>query len=93
MYHDNKNDPHAIIHKTIPTIIKKIFTDQTIVKYNVQFLCWSNGFNEKVTPDKITRKNIDSYMRIVLVMQRYFYQMLSVVSEPKFELYIFNYFF
>ena len=42
---------------------------------------------------EITRKNIDSYMRIVLVMQRYFYQILSVVSEPKFELYIFNYFF
>ena len=25
-------------------------------------MSWSNGFNEKVTPDKITRKNIDSYV-------------------------------
>ena len=30
-------------------------TDEIVVKYKVQFLGWSDGFNEKVTPDKIAR--------------------------------------
>jgi len=30
-------------------------TNETIVKYSVQFLGWSDSFNEDVTPDKIAR--------------------------------------
>ena len=71
MYHDNKNDPHAIIHKTIPTIIKKIFTDQTIIKYNVQFLSWSNGFNEKVTPDNAILKLKKIYEKFIPLLPKF----------------------